>query len=200
MQLKTIPLYSYDELSKDIQNDLVEEVADKRGRHFDGYPIIEGFVEDMEKYGLSDVDVNWSGFGSQGDGACFTANICFLTCCSILYKYNTDFTKLLHRVRENVYDVSAKVVRCGQKNHYVHENTCKVVLSSENLDDMTEAILDSLEELENKLTEWVRSECRSLHDMIQSYYFEQQDASVIAEDLNALGEIYTETGQIIDLD
>jgi hypothetical protein len=65
---------------------------------------------------------------------------------------------------------------------------------------MSKAQQAQLEKLEKELTEWVRSECRAFYDRLEKYYFEQQDAGVIAEDLNELGEIYTETGQIIDLD
>jgi len=143
--------------------------------------------------------VNWSGFGSQGNGACFTARIDIIKCCNVLFKYNADLVAIASELH-NDYHIHADVVRCGLNNRYAHDKTCEVGLSSPSWDDMSKLQQDKLEELEKELTGWVRSECRALYNMLEQYYFEEQDPATIVEDLSSLGEVYDKSGQIIETD
>jgi len=192
MRITEITLYSFTELDDHIKKRLIEEYRSQLTVDFD--PVIEGFAEDMAAYGATDVDVNWSGFYSQGDGACFTAGFDTVKLLSSLYKYDSDYDKLINRIKDCIYNVKVSAVRCGQHYHYSHSNTVKACITCDNWDDLTEHHQEQLEGLETYLTEWVRSECRSLYDSLEAHYGECTSDEFMAEDLNGLGDVYTKTG------
>ena len=75
--MKVIKAYSFDELSDEAREKTCQQVGDSMtdnaGWWYDTYNL---FVEQCKYYGL-DIDENniqFSGFGSQGDGASFTCN------------------------------------------------------------------------------------------------------------------------------
>jgi hypothetical protein len=72
----SINLYTFGELAPEVQRKVVEHeryinVED----HFWYEPIIEDWTEQLEQLGFENVKILFSGFGSQGDGACFTAAV-----------------------------------------------------------------------------------------------------------------------------
>ena len=195
MRITEIKLYSFTELEEEVQKRLIENHA--HDFNFDCDPVVLGFVEDMKAYGGENVDVQWSGFYSQGDGACFTGDFDTVKLLSTLYKYDSDYNKLINRIKDDVYSVEISVVRCGQSNHYMHSNTVKACVTCDNWDDLTEHHQQQLMGLETYLTEWVRSECRSLYDSLEAYYAERTSAAFITEDLDIMGDVYTSTGNQI---
>ena len=71
----TYTLYEYEDIIKPENSNLLEKILDK---HYDintdheWYDcIIDDYVTKLDNIGFIDVDVNFSGFHSQGDGACF---------------------------------------------------------------------------------------------------------------------------------
>jgi len=76
MKTNTIKLYKYKELSKKRQAEVIENyrqwnVDDNEWDLF----IIDDFEQELKKLGYNDAKVLYSGFSSQGDGACFTASM-----------------------------------------------------------------------------------------------------------------------------
>jgi hypothetical protein len=195
MRIIEVPLYSFLELDENVKNKIIEDY--RTSYCFYETPVIDGFREDMLAYGAEDVDVQWSGFYSQGDGACFTAVFDTVKLLSSLYKYDSDYDKLINRIKNGAYSVDISVVRCGQSNHYSHSNTVKICINCENWDDLTEYHQEQLIGLETYLTEWVRSECKSLYDSLEVYYEECTSENAITEDLDLMGDVYTSTGNQI---
>jgi hypothetical protein len=76
MQTVSINLSTFEELAPEVQKKVVE-----RERYInvdDAYwyePIIEDWTEELERRGFEQAKILFSGFGSQGDGACFTATV-----------------------------------------------------------------------------------------------------------------------------
>lgn len=76
--MKTIELkvFSFDELSDDAKERAIEKYYDINiDSNNWSEPIIEGVTEELERLGYYDIKVFFSGFHSQGDGACFTASV-----------------------------------------------------------------------------------------------------------------------------
>ena len=68
--------FSFSELSPTAKKHAIDELRDTNVDYNDWHePIIEDFENEMKEFGLSDVDVQYSGFYSQGDGASFTAEV-----------------------------------------------------------------------------------------------------------------------------
>jgi hypothetical protein len=76
MHTISIHLYSFEELAPEVQKKVAE-----RERYInvdDSYwyePIIEDWTEELQQRGFEQAKILFSGFGSQGDGACFEARI-----------------------------------------------------------------------------------------------------------------------------
>ena len=76
MHTISINLYTFEELAPAVQKKVVER---ERYLNVDDSwwyePIIEDWTEELEHRGFEQVKILFSGFGSQGDGACFEARI-----------------------------------------------------------------------------------------------------------------------------
>jgi hypothetical protein len=76
MHTISINLYPFEELAPTVQKKVVER---ERSINVDDAfwyePIIEDWSEELEQRGFEQVKIRFSGFGCQGDGACFEARI-----------------------------------------------------------------------------------------------------------------------------
>ena len=72
----TIKVFPFSELSEKAKQKALDKFRDINTNYHDWEePIIEGAKEDLENLGYKDIKILYSGFGSQGDGACFTARV-----------------------------------------------------------------------------------------------------------------------------
>lgn len=58
-------------------NEQCEVLAERLDRQEWWEPVLEGFTEELKELGFQDIDIHFSGFWSQGDGASFTARLDF---------------------------------------------------------------------------------------------------------------------------
>lgn len=139
-------------------------------------PIVEGFNEKMAILGLSNPETFFSGFWSQGDGACFICN-----------EIDTDL--LIRTLHEQGFDIpedcllyskdlSVSIAKLSSSfsSQYDHERTIASAIHSE-----SESIRQNdLILLENVLTEWARETSKLLYKDLEKYYTElTSDESVI---------------------
>lgn len=75
METRTYKVYSFDELTKEQQKEAIENYRDIEvdGRWYEDVYIT--WQDKLEELGYTDIKIMFSGFWSQGDGACFTASI-----------------------------------------------------------------------------------------------------------------------------
>ncbi len=64
----------YDELSEKAKRKAVEWMQESNGEHFDGDFVIDEWKNLLGGLGFTSIEIYWSGFCSQGDGACFTGS------------------------------------------------------------------------------------------------------------------------------
>jgi hypothetical protein len=76
MHTISVNLYTFGELTPEAQHKVIErERYINVDSSFWYEPIIEDWTEELEHRGFEQVKILFSGFGSQGDGACFVARI-----------------------------------------------------------------------------------------------------------------------------
>ena len=188
--------YSFEELPKDVQEKIVQKEQEYISEYNDDSwsdPIIEGFHEDMEALGLTEIDVEWSGFWSQGDGASFTARVYN----SENKKFITEALglKVLDEVAENIYiDIRRESTR------YSHHNTMTAYVEVDGDDevekDMGTGMIITIDvtaacgPIEEATGNWARDRAKKLYDDLETAYNEQFDEDNIIEDLIARGEKY----------
>jgi|688.fasta_scaffold40295_3 hypothetical protein len=70
--------FSFDELSPEIQEKVLSNYKEEYRDKIDSWwyeDVIENFKSGLEELGLENIECNFSGFWSQGDGASFTARV-----------------------------------------------------------------------------------------------------------------------------
>ena len=176
-----ITLFTFDELSEESQQKIIEGFRDVYD--IDYSIVYDEFIIDMsEQYGadIKEDNIQWSGFWSQGDGACFTCDFDEEVIFPILKKrvYGTDQVRLLEELGVELH--SAKSIRCGFSNHYCHENTVtgNLVFNVPAGKEFNHEIALSLEE---ELTGIIRESCKDLYRRLESYYDEETEDEAIKQ-------------------
>ena len=177
-----ITLFTFDELPEESQQKIIEGFR----QDFDpDYSIVyDEFIIDMsEQYGadIKEDNIQWSGFWSQGDGACFTCDFDEKVIFPILKErvYGTDQVRLLEELGVELH--SAKSIRCGRSNHYCHENTVtgNIFFNVPAGKEFNHEIALSLEE---ELTKIIRESCKDLYRRLEEEYDEATtDEAIITE-------------------
>ena len=70
--------FQFDELSPDIQKKVLNHYRETHSESISDWwyeDVIENFESELKNSGLEDIECNFTGFWSQGDGASFTANV-----------------------------------------------------------------------------------------------------------------------------
>ena len=205
MKTITTKVYTYDELS-----DKAKEKALDNNRLFntdnDFWPVcvIEDRTAILEEHGFYEPQILYSGFCSQGDGACFTATLdnggllSFLTKTKQLAKYKT----LVKAINDCTIYVNIKITHTDR---YYHEN-------STTIEDWTES--QANEELTGKLLEeytqwyssfdsrasnnasigWYYEECQDIYRHLETEHDYQNSDEIIEESLLANEMQFLEDG------
>jgi hypothetical protein len=173
-----ITLFTFDELPEESQQKLIEGF--RQDYDPDYSHIYHEFIHDMsERYGadISVDNIQWSGFWSQGDGACFTCDFDEEVIFPILKQELSEDD--VAYIEKQGAQLDAKSVRTGRSNYYSHENTveAELYLYSDSDDTMDEV----RETLENKLTEIIRESCRDLYQRLEDYYNEETEDEALKQ-------------------
>jgi hypothetical protein len=177
MKEVTVKVYELAELEDEVRNQVLEK-AMQNVVTGDWYtPILQNFRVDMEEYGIIGADGYFTGFGSQGDGACFIAEF-------------VDTDALIRKLYEEGKDISEDVLlesknfhvlieKIDDYNLYDHEGTVHARIHSES----DHLLKEDLDKAEYVLTEWVREKSINLYQELLKHYYSLVDVNVVTEAL-----------------
>ena len=153
MKTININLYNFLELMPNVQ----EKVLDNhRYINVEDYDWHETVIEDakikLQQIGFRNIDVQFSGFFSQGDGASFTADLNLETWIEQDTKNRAKYTSLID-VLDNI-----EIVRLDSR--YSHENTVKLYVNINC--DAPETLHDLKDILQHELNEEIRDLSREI--------------------------------------
>ena len=198
--------YTISELSPEAKKTAIEGIRNDRGfteRDIDLDWVIENETEDLEALGLENVEISFSGFWSQGDGASFTARVndipAFIKTIGV-----TD--EILPKVLESFEEVyEMRIVRTDSR--YFHENTVRfeieemddtelVIMSGFGIGDITVDLNETLEEigLEKKASEWVKSKSKEIYRKLEKAYNDEFSEEAAEEWVDSIGMEFDEDG------
>lgn len=193
MREQIVKVYQFNELS-----DAAKERALERWRNgsdfFDDF-ITEEWTAILAACGWSEVEIAYSGFCSQGDGASFTGR--FDGADIDAAKFRNYFTEgsdsdwILDGFREySAY--TAKLNRTSR--HYSHENTVGVEWMEQAVGDDSVAV--ESDETESDFLAHCRRVMREIYRAIEREYDSQMSDEYIAETLEATEMEFTEAGDV----
>lgn len=179
--------YKIEELSPEAKKVAIEGIkadSDFNDREVDLDWLIEGQQEELEdKFGLDNVEISFSGFWSQGDGASFTGKVSDIP--MFMKAIGIDTSNIPDKAMEAIPEVFEMYIVRTQ-SRYFHENTVRFEI--ENIDD-TELVLlggfglgeitidlnDVLVDVdfESKASKWVKDKSREIYDKLERAYYEE---------------------------
>jgi hypothetical protein len=158
---------TYKKLSESRQEEILDTQLQILSEDWDD-PFLEGFKEDLKEFGFNGIDIKYTGFWSQGDGASFTASSLNLKEFYEKTKDGWDYPNLseealkernlldgvdlgeladlvsdsnnaaLSAIEEEVFTIS--IIR--YHNYYVHENSIRSNVKLENLWESDNSVSD----------------------------------------------------------
>jgi hypothetical protein len=173
MKTKTIKvkLYTFDELSD--KEKVLNEYRDINV-DYDGWYnfVIENWQEKLEKLGYEDVKIYFSGFYSQGDGACFTAKVNIPKWIKA-HKASKRFKKLLNEYNKGIYAFITI------KHNYRYYFSTSTTVDYEGGMDLSDKAYEQLEEI----ARWIEDEREKLgntiyKDLEEEYKYLTSDEAV----------------------
>lgn len=161
--------------------------------------VYDDCIEKLKSLGYYNIDIRFSGFYSQGDGASFTGNVDVLEWISVNDKEG-KYKRISKLINNGVIDIQTNKIVRDNFSRYVHENTTSVYIdmnyqygACKNYNNI-EAILKDLEDdIDKHHVDLNKEIYRSLED---TYDYLHSDQSV-CDTLEANDYEFDEQGNII---
>ena len=205
MKKKTIDLYEVSDLKLPENKKLLQKVLSKYREYFVIDNWYEFTTDELFDYlnliGFENIDIRFSGFYSQGDGASFTGTLKrdylekyprigyeskLLEACDIFYKKLLDVPKGFYIYIEKIKSVPY----C----FYLHEHTTEIVIENEYGDYINDkSLIDCL-------TEDYRNLCRTYYKQLEKEYDTLISDEYILEIFEDENAVFTELGNLTNLD
>jgi hypothetical protein len=139
-------------------------------------------------------NIYWSGFSSQGDGACFEGRYAYAPGSVKAVKAYAPEDKELHSIAQQLQEAQKRqfyslVAQCKHRGHYYHSGCMDVVV-----EDSRE--IDVSAEAEDAVTEALRSFADWVYDQLQAEYEYQTSDEAVEESIKANEYEFTADGGI----
>lgn len=175
---KIVTLLTFEELTPEQQAKVIEKNR-YINTEFDDWDqfVIEDVVQDLATKGYNDAKILYSGFGSQGDGASFTATIDLSKVLELLGL--SDLSKV---VSESVTDQSGSWrAYVKQSGRYYHENTMSVEIEY----DGESKVEDKIPSMEAAILEDAKANAKEIYKKLENEYEGQQSDEAVKDTLIA---------------
>ena len=198
--------YTISELGPEAKEKALQSIMNDsifRGREIDLDWVIENETEDLEALGLENVEISFTGFWSQGDGASFTARVNDIPNFIKTIGVTDDILPKALAAFEEVYEM--RIVRTDSRHS--HENTVRfeieeiddtelILMSPFGIGDITVDLDETLEgiELVKKASEWVKSKSREIYSKLEKAYNEEFSDETAEEWADSMGIEFDEEG------
>lgn len=206
MKTKTINLYQFDELSesaKEKARDWWRSCQDEN----DLQHVIDDFETIAEKIGINfsthkvnlygggvrhESNIWYSGFCSQGDGACFEGS----------YRYKAGFVKAvkdyapqdkeLHRICDTLQDLQKRHfyqlrATINHSGRYYHSNSVSIDVYRQDEKDLPKSVQDDITELMRDLMDWLYRQLEKEYDYQNSNEYIDETIRINEYDFDSEG-------------
>jgi hypothetical protein len=193
--------YEFDDLSQEAQQTAIENERNSMDEAMGEWwyePIIEGETEKLKSEGFDDIDIQFSGFHSQGDGASFTGEIPDRE----TFVKETLGMEMPDEVLENMHMV---VIRTDTR--HLHENTVRFDCEVDGEDeiqllklgadvDIKLDVQEYCDKIEKVASVWVKSRCQEIYSKLNKEYDSYFEEDHIIADIKANELKFDEDGNI----
>lgn len=183
-------LYEIDELSEESQKKALDNLRDINV-DYEGWHdwLIDDFKTDLESKGYSNIEVFYSGFWSQGDGASFTANVDIE---KWIQMQKGDYKNLLRDLKNG----ACPNIVIKKQGNYEHSNTMYIDSETGGVDDDA---LDEFTKLETDVLEYSKGLADKFYKNLESAYEDLRDDEQVKETIYANECEFTSDGVLTRL-
>ena len=191
----TVTTYDFDELSDAAKTHALEKLYDINV-DFTGWA--EFVLDDAKEWGamlgIEIEDIFYSGFSSQGDGACFTGRYYYKKGSQKAIREHAPQDDTLHAIADGLAAAQASAfyrleASVSHRGHYYHELCTDITV------DNSESYAVS-EDNENAITEALRDFMRWIYSRLETQYYYLTSESAIVETIKANEYQFTENGNL----
>jgi NAD+--asparagine ADP-ribosyltransferase len=203
MKTRTINVFAFDELSESAKKTAMQWYRESDTEGFWQEYVLEEAANAAELFGL-DIrmkrtnngeyrpSIYYSGFWSQGDGACFEGSYKYKKGALEAVKAYAPKDVELHRIvkglqdvqKKHLYKIAANIVHSGR---YMHEYSMAVDVFADTFADISEA--------ETAITELMRYFARWIYKQIERAYEYENSDDVVSENIRANEYDFLESGE-----
>lgn len=196
--MKTIELKLYDIM--ELKDEAFRKaVDDNRDINVDNDWWSDGVLEEwnvkLQEMGFINPKIYFSGFWSQGDGACFNADI---DIDQFIKHFKLDkFTPLLSFAEKEELDLTASIEKNSYATHYSHERTRYAEVDfwvPEDIKDKAGDVEKLADELEKELESTRLEMCHNIYKDLQREYEDDTTEDAIVDTLQANEYTFLEDG------
>ena len=206
-------VYSFSELSDEAKQRVIDDYA-ANVMNYEWWNFFYDYwgKDQLPDMGYEDAEIEFSGFGSQGDGASFTASVDVPKWIKA-HGMESQFPVIAEALNKEMADIGAGIYRYSG-GHYVHQNTIGATvdasfygeddaeLGEQDLlvfvpDISSEAFDAEVLELEQALTEDARSVSMDIYKDLEHEYDYQVSEEHVAEMSDANEWKYDEEGNMV---
>lgn len=189
MRQATVKVYSFKELDDTAKNKVLEESRSINVEFDDWHDyILDEWKAKLETLGFNGVEINYSGFWSQGDGASFTAKSIDLWTYIKSQKQGKKYASLKKWIDDG--ELTASVER--ETHHYYHEKTVSSTIES---GDTPEKLNNLIDELERELDEFVEDNSRAIYKELEKTYEDLTTDEAVIDTIEANEYEFTAEGK-----
>jgi len=184
MPTKTYDLYAFDNLAASVRTQVLDRERDVNvGDEWWSAATVESWQATLEGQGYRSTKILFSGFGSQGDGACFEATL-DLALWLRTHRHAGKYCGLGRTVDE-------VTITIRQAGHYYHERSMEVAGSYDGGDDR---VAQELDEVERLIDADATAISRHIYRDLQDRYLALTDDAAVAETLRANDVLFHQDG------
>lgn len=192
-------VYKFNELSKEAQAKVIEKMYDINVDYDWWKWTIEEQTEDLTEKGYEDVEISFSGFGSQGDGASLTGKLNLLKWLENNGNALKIRSSVIGLINSGKVHVGIDITRFS--HHYVHERSTSVNVSVDFYSNGLISWPDNIEKyLLDKLENYLESEVirlnKGIYKALEEEYFYQTSEEAIKETIEANEYEFTQDGRL----
>lgn len=194
MKTHAITTYAFSELSDDAKETALDNLRDINVDYPDWHEFtLDDAKECARILGIEIDDIYYTGFCSQGDGACFTGSYYYAKGAAKKIRQHAPQEAELHRIadelqtiqRRHFYQISASVRHTG---HYSHSGSTSI--------DVDFGERDSLQDAEDDICELLRDFMHWIYRRLESEYEYLTSDEVVRETIEANEYEFTESGKL----
>jgi len=193
MRQETLEVYKFNELASEVQEKVIEKNRNWNVE-YQGWAdhLLDDWKCQLEEIGFEDVEIYYSGFWNQGDGACFETK-CF------------DFEKLVKHLDCKKYRhlltivdyLSGAIEKNSYSNHYSHEKTRYVSIDLNNHRE-TPLLEKLVNEFEEDLETLRKNLSHQIYKQLTTEYMYLTSDDAVKESIECNEMEFFEDGTIFD--